>query len=182
MTSSTQPTTTSATSTKTPTTTTTKIPRMPQSFNGINHLKLPVHSLRATLHFYTTVFPFTPAPHYDHFTPEHKLFAQMFIHEPTNLIVEARYNPSQADAQRGWDPITWGVGTRKDLEEWAAWFDLHGVVHSKIFTGIKGWVMGCEDPDGRIVRIYVEDEEHEWTDHPDRDEKWLGTVVADPAA
>jgi hypothetical protein len=30
--------------------------------------------------------------------------------------------------------------------------------------------MGCEDPDGRIVRLYVEDETHEWTDHPDVDE------------
>lgn len=30
--------------------------------------------------------------------------------------------------------------------------------------------MACEDPDGRIVRLYVEDEEHEWTDHPDKDE------------
>jgi len=22
--------------------------------------------------------------------------------------------------------------------------------------------MGCEDPDGRIVRLYVEDDKHEW--------------------
>lgn len=166
------------------TTTTSTFPsttQQPPSFKGVDHLKLPVHSLKRTLEFYTTVFPFVHAPHWDHFTPEHKLFAQMFVYQPSNLIVEARYNPAQAEAQRGWDPITWGVGTRQDLEDWAAWFDSHGVVHSPIFTGIKGWVMGCEDPDGRIVRLYVQDEEHEWTDHPSRDEKWLGTVVADPA-
>ena len=46
--------------------------------------------------------------------------------------------------------------------------------------GIKGWVMGCEDPDGRIGRLSVEDEEHEWTDHPDKDEYWLGSVHGDP--
>ena len=93
-----------------------------------------------------------------------------------------RYVPNQAAAQKGWDPITWGVGTRKDLEQWAQWFDAHGVKHSHIFAGVKGWVMGCEDPDGRIVRLYVDDEEHEWTDHPDQDEYWLGTVQADPSA
>ena len=51
---------------------------------------------------------------------------------------------------------------------------------SKVLTGIKGWVAGCEDPDGRVVRLYVEDEEHEWTDHPDQDERWLGSVRAQP--
>ena len=106
----------------------------------------------------------------------------MFTHEPTKLIVEVRYVPEQATAQRGWDPITWGVGTRNDLEEWGAWLDANGVKRSKILLGIKGWVMGCEDPDGRIVRLYVEDEAHEWTDHPDQDEYWLGTVEGDPEA
>ena len=42
-------------------------------------------------------------------------------------------------------------------------------------------MLACEDPDGRIVRLYVEDEEHTWTDHPDQDAKWLGEIVADPA-
>jgi hypothetical protein len=41
--------------------------------------------------------------------------------------------------------------------------------------------MGCEDPDGKTVRLYVEEEEHDWTDHSDKDEYWLGTVRADPA-
>jgi catechol 2,3-dioxygenase-like lactoylglutathione lyase family enzyme len=155
-------------------------PSMPTSFNGINHLKLPVFSIQKTHDFYTKIFPFTPLPQYDHFTPDHELFAKMFQHEPSKLIVEVRYVPSQAAAQKGWDPITYGVGTRKDLEQWIDWFDLNGVKHSRILTGIKGWVVGCEDPDGRIVRLYVEDEEHEWTDHPDKDEYWLGTVEADP--
>lgn len=102
------------------------------------------------------------------------------MHPSTKTIIEARYEPSQAAAQKGWDPITWGVGTRKDLEEWGKWLDECGVKRSHVLMGIKGWLMGCEDPDGRIVRLYVEDEEHEWTDHPDRDEYWLGTIEADP--
>lgn len=155
-------------------------PKQPSSFRGINHLKLPVFSLKATMDFYTKIFPFTYQPQWDHFTPDHKPFAQMVKHEPTNLIVEFRHVPKEAEAQRGWDPITWGVGTRADLEEWARWLDTNNVKRSKIFVGIKGWVMACEDPDGKIVRLYVEDEDHEWTDHPDRDEYWLGAIHADP--
>jgi hypothetical protein len=92
-------------------------PSMPSSFNGINLLKLPCHSLKKTHAFYTEVFPFKPLPQYNRYTPEHKLFAMMFMHEPTKLIVEVRHYPAEADAQKSWDPITWGVGTRKDLEE-----------------------------------------------------------------
>lgn len=58
--------------------------------------------------------------------------------------------------------MTWGVDTRADRQEWAAWFDAHGIKRSKSFTGINGWVMGCENPDGRIVRLYADNEEHEW--------------------
>lgn len=104
----------------------------------------------------------------------------MFMHEPSKLIVEIRYEPSQAAAQKGWDPVTYGVGTRKDLEKWGRLLDSKDVRRSRIFAGIKGWVMACEDPDGKIVRLYVEDEEHEWTDHPDQDEYWLGKIQADP--
>jgi hypothetical protein len=38
--------------------------------------------------------------------------------------------PEQAAAQKGWDPITWGVGRRQDLEQWAEWLDVNGVKHS----------------------------------------------------
>ncbi|KAI9737567.1 MAG: hypothetical protein M1834_009722 [Cirrosporium novae-zelandiae] len=148
--------------------------KMPSSFRGINHLKLPATDILKTSSFYTTIFPFTRLPHYDHFTPDHKLFAVMFAHAPTNLIVEIRHVPDQVvSAQRGWDPITWGVDTRADLEEWGTWFDANGVRRSRVLRGIKGWVLCCEDPDGRVVRVYCE-EEHEWTDFPDRDEFWLG--------
>jgi len=86
--------------------------------------------------------------------------------------------PEPARAQGGRDPITWGVNKQADLEKWGAWLDANAVRRSRTFTGVKGWVMA--DPDGRIVRLYLDDEEHEWTDHPDKDDFWLGVVQADP--
>lgn len=82
---------------------------MPPGFTGINHLKLPANDIQVTSDFYTTVFPFERLHQYDHFTLEHKFFAAMFSHKTTNLIVEIRHVPEQAEAQRGWDPITWGI-------------------------------------------------------------------------
>lgn len=152
-----------------------------KSFGGINHIKLPCFSIQRTLDFYTKILPFEHLPQYDHFTPDHRVFAKMFRDKATSIIVEVRYMPHQAQAQKGWDPITWSVSTRKDLELWTQGLDKHQVRRSNVFTGIKGWVMGCEDPDGRVVRLYVSEEVHEWTDHPDQDEYWLGSIEADPA-
>ena len=79
---------------------------MPSSFNGINHLKLPCHSLKKSHAFYTEVFPFKPLPQYNFYTPEHKLFAMMFIHDPTKLIVDVRYCPPKPTRRRAGTPST----------------------------------------------------------------------------
>ncbi|KAF4987814.1 hypothetical protein FGRMN_10130 [Fusarium graminum] len=125
----------------------------PKSFTGINHLKLPCHDIIKTGEFYESIFHLKRIIKYNHYTPDHELLAIMLEHEPTKLIVELRYAPAQATAQKCWDPITWGVGTRADLEEWRVWLDVNGVPRSKVLVGVKGWVMACEDPDGRIVMI-----------------------------
>jgi catechol 2,3-dioxygenase-like lactoylglutathione lyase family enzyme len=148
--------------------------KKPSSFLGINHLKIPVFDLEKSLAFYTSVFPFKHEEKYNHYTPTHELFAVMIVHEPTSLIVELRHAPEHAEKQRGWDPVTWGCERMSDLDVWAAWLDGLGVRRSPVFMGVKGWVLACEDVDGKIVRIYC-NEEHEWTDHPDVDEYWLGT-------
>jgi catechol 2,3-dioxygenase-like lactoylglutathione lyase family enzyme len=141
--------------------------KKPTSFHGIDHVKLPSSDIRKTAAFYTDILPFTPAPQWDHRTPDGELFAVMFTHEPTGLVVEVRKHDDHAEAQRGWDPITWSVNSRNDLEEWAAWFDENKVRHSKVLTGLKGWVLGAEDPDGKIIRLYTK-EEHEWTTEVDK--------------
>ncbi|KAK8102696.1 hypothetical protein PG984_015842 [Apiospora sp. TS-2023a] len=147
---------------------------MPQSFRGLNHLKLASVDLNAIATFYTTIFPFTYLPHYDHHRPDGSVFAVMFRHEASGILVEARQNPAQAAAQVGWDPVTWGVDTRADLEAWARWLDSRGVDHSRVLRGVKGWVLCARDPDGKIVRLYTE-EEHEWA-LPEEDEVWLGSL------
>jgi catechol 2,3-dioxygenase-like lactoylglutathione lyase family enzyme len=143
---------------------------------GINHLKLPARDLHRTLAFYTDVMGCEYIQEYDHRNAQGELFAVMvkFKQQSTSdMIIEIRKNEEYAHKQVHWDPITWGVSTRRDLEDWKAWFEHCNVKCSaKIFTGLKGWVLSALDPDKRIVRIYC-DEEHEWTTEFDHDEFWL---------
>jgi len=186
-------------------------PPPPPVITAIHHLKLPTSSIAAAFHFYTHILNFTPLPHLDHFTspppslsspspsppasssnssvssvPQKHLFAALVLHAPSQTIVEFRYHPEQAAKQKGWDPITWAVSKKADLERWGAWVDERGegrVKRSRVLSGLKSWWMGIEDPDGRIVRLYVADEEHEWLDPSqlDHDEYWMAPIVGDPA-
>ncbi|KAI0811667.1 Glyoxalase/Bleomycin resistance protein/Dihydroxybiphenyl dioxygenase [Xylaria sp. FL0064] len=139
----------------------------------IHHLKIPASDLTKTYGFYTKILPFQAIPSLNHYTTSGELYGAIFSNG-ADLFVEIRQDAQQAAVQRGFDPITWGVPTRKDLKEWAAWLSSQGVNHSRILTGVKGWVLCFEDPDGKFIRLYTTEEEHEWCE-PDKDDYWLKT-------
>lgn len=123
--------------------------------------------------FYTTVLGFAKMPQFDHKTASGELFAVICQHEPSKQLVEIRKNPEQAIKQKHWDPITWSVETRDDLDRWISWFDQHNVKHSEIFVAMKSWLLVAEDPDGRFVKFMTK-ETHEWTTDFSKDDYWLG--------
>jgi catechol-2,3-dioxygenase len=151
------------------------------SLQAIHHIKLPSKDIIATQSFYTKILGFTALPQYNHYTADKKLFAVLFQHPTTKVILEARYAPELAEEEKKWDPITWAVNTREDLQAWGRWFDENNVKRSSILKGLKSWLMVAEDPDGKFVRLYVTGEEHS-TGQPDVDEYWLPKIVADPKA
>ena len=145
-----------------------------KSFLGIHHIKLPAVDFRKTIEFYTTHLPFVHISDLDHIHPDtHAVYAVILQHKPSSLHIEIRDAADQAIKQKGFDPVTWAVETRQDLEEWSVYFERCGVKHSKVFTGAKGWLLVAEDPDGRFVRFYSL-ESHEMTSDTDRDAYWLG--------
>ena len=141
---------------------------------GINHLKLPATDVIKTKDFYCDVVGMEYIPHFDHRNEKGDLFAVMvyLAHRSGKILIEFRHNESQAKAQEGWDPITFGVRGRKDLEEWQKWFEKNEIRCSRVFTGLKAWLLCALDPDGKIIRMYT-DEEHEWTTNFDHDDFWL---------
>jgi len=58
------------------------------------------------------------------------------------------------------------------LDSWKAWFKKDGAECSKVFAGLKRWILCVLDPDEKIPHAFC-DEEHEWTQNFDHDDFWL---------
>lgn len=162
------------------------------NFTGINHLKLAASGIAETRLFYCNILNFTQHTHWNHYTGSGELFAIMlkveYLVPPTSTtaspststegadqttptLCEIRYHEAQARVQEGWDPIIFSVETKADLETAGDWFEVKGEGCSKVFTVLKGWVVGVLDPDGKVVKVYCE-EQHEWTTEFDKDDFW----------
>ena len=142
---------------------------------GINHIKIPAKDTIKTKDWYVNTLGLEYLPELDHKRQNGELFAVMLKFpegSPTTHWVEIRLNPAQAEAQKGWDPVTYGVKTKKDLDEWKTCLESQGVTCSPVFTGLQAWVLCVLDPDGKIVRLYC-DETHEWTTDVSHDNFWL---------
>lgn len=144
--------------------------------NSIHHIKLPATDISKTRDFYVHIVGLEYIPKYDHRTKDGHLFA-FLLRLPgdsvSNTMIEIRYNPAPAEAQKGWDPITYGVRTKNDVDEWKMFLDSKDVTCSRVFTALQAWVLCALDTDGKIVRLYTE-ETHEWNTDFDHDSFWLG--------
>lgn len=149
---------------------------LPPALAGLHHLKLPALSIDATHDFYVSVLGFQPQPQLTHRNADGTPYALLAKYPGTtgnDIVVEFRQAPEQAALQKGWDPITWAVATKTDLDKWAAWLDEKKARHSKVIRGVVGWVLVADDPDGRRIRLYTL-EQHEWDGKEEWDEEWMG--------
>ena len=60
------------------------------------------------------------------------------------LLTEARADKENAAKAKGFDPVTFAVQSKKDLDGWGSWLDKKGVHRSKVFVGVTGWVLCFE--------------------------------------
>jgi catechol 2,3-dioxygenase-like lactoylglutathione lyase family enzyme len=142
---------------------------------GLNHIKIPATDIEKTKNFHTNILGLEYLPALDHQTKNGDLFAAM-LQSPqgsaTTHWIEIRLSAVQAEAQKGWDPVTYGVRTKKDLDDWKVFLESKGVTCSRVFTGLQAWVLCALDTDEKIVRLYCDDT-HEWTTDFDHDDFWL---------
>jgi glyoxylase I family protein len=127
--------------------------------DGIHHLRLTVTDVQRSREFYTGLLGFQIAaespPDDDPAAPE--VFKVLFggiVMIRGNLLMglrpmapaDDRFEPDRV----GLDHLSFGVGSREELEQAARMFDEHGVVHGQI-TRLAGFgidVLPFEDPDG----------------------------------
>lgn len=143
---------------------------------GIHHLKFAVADLARSQRFYEIALNAARIARFDHLRPDDgRLFGIVMDVPGLGTFLELRLNPLQAAAQAGFDPITFAVDGRRDLEAWAAHLDGLMIAHSPILAGLVGWTLVLEDPDGRRIKYYTIE-----THGPEipltYDERWLGSM------
>jgi catechol 2,3-dioxygenase-like lactoylglutathione lyase family enzyme len=143
---------------------------------GIHHLKLPTTSIADTLHFYTTLLPFTVKPEYAHRDTSGKIYAQILqLDLPSGpLHLELREFPaSEFPLRSPFNFITFKVDEVSALHEWRRRFLDAGRDVSRVLKGFKGEVLVVDDGQNNRIRFYCEGDEIRGPDEADHDEKWL---------
>jgi len=77
------------------------------------------------------------------------------VDHPSGLAVGLHYDPSLAEALRGFSSIALSIGTDEDLTRWCARLDALGVGHSAPMQGHLGWYVEVPDPDGLVIQLHT---------------------------
>jgi catechol 2,3-dioxygenase-like lactoylglutathione lyase family enzyme len=142
------------------------------NFDGIHHLKVAVSDVRRSDEFYARALGAERIDGYDRYDAAGRLTSVILEIPGLGTPFELRLNPTAAAAHAGFDPVTFSVDSRRDLEAWAAHFDSVGVRHSPLLAGGTGFLLVFEDPDRLRLRFYTR-ETHGPEIPPSRDPDWL---------
>lgn len=126
--------------------------------SGIHHVKIPVTDLAGSLKWYESVFGFDTTIE---FPDDEGVVRGVGGKVPglgdTGLAL--RENPQVVQGCKGFDPVSFGVRDRADIEAWAAHLDELGVPHSPVIDATTGWLLVFHDPDGIELHLYS------WAEH-----------------
>ena len=125
---------------------------------GIHHVKIPVTDLDRARDWYGRVFGLKVT----HEFPDADGVLRGVGGPVPGLgdtLLALRVNPEAARGCRNFDPISFGVRGRADVEAWAAHLDALGVPHSPVIEATLGWLLVFDDPDGLQLHLYS------WAEH-----------------
>jgi catechol 2,3-dioxygenase-like lactoylglutathione lyase family enzyme len=126
--------------------------------SGLHHLKIPVSDLEISVAWYEQVFGARHRSEYDHRDRNGILYAAMLDIPGLGVLTELRLAPKAAKAVAGYDPVTYGVADRAELDRWMAHLDACNVYHSPVISGYIGYLVIFADPDGLRLRFYTNPE------------------------
>ncbi len=123
------------------------------ALSGFHHVKLPVSDVARSRDWYQAVLGLE----LDLEFVEDGVLMGVALRDPGgSTCLAARHDPARAAALAGFDPITFAVTARADLEAWQQRLDELEEPHGGIVPGHQGWALiGLHDPDGIEVRLYT---------------------------
>lgn len=142
---------------------------------GVHHVKIPVTDLARSLHWYRRVLGLRPTLEFR----DADGVVRGFSGEVPGLsptLVGLRVNATAAEGSRGFDPVSFAVHTRDDLQAWALHLDSIDVKHSPLIEASIGWLLVFDDPDGLTLHLYT------WAEHgiDVSDRPGYGKTITDP--
>lgn len=120
---------------------------------GIHHLKLPVSDLATSVDWYQRVFGAEHIERFDHHDRAGTRYAVILRIPGIEVPVELRWAPTAAKVIRGYDPVSFTVGSDDGLARWRDHLDALDIEHSPILTALAGKLLVFVDPDGTYLRV-----------------------------
>lgn len=126
------------------------------SLSGVHHVSFAVSDLDASIDWFSRCLGAQRVARLGHHDGDGKVFAVVMTlpgHGPT---IQLRLDPAAARGTAGFDPVTFAVRDRADLDRWAGHLDAQNVPHSRVLTKRIGEAVEFQSPDGVVLRFYTD--------------------------
>jgi catechol 2,3-dioxygenase-like lactoylglutathione lyase family enzyme len=120
---------------------------------GIHHVKMPVTDLDRSRDWYGRVLGFKVTYEFQDADGVVRGVAGEVPGLGDSMLC-LRVNSQAAQGCQGFDPVSFAVPDRADIETWAAHLDTLGIPHSPVIEASIGWLLVFNDPDGLDLHLY----------------------------
>ncbi|MEV5528362.1 VOC family protein [Streptomyces prunicolor] len=120
---------------------------------GIHHVKMPVTDLDRSRDWYGRVLGFKVTYEFQDADGVVRGVAGEVPGLGDSMLC-LRVNSEAAQGCQGFDPVSFAVPDRADIEAWAAHLDTLGIPHSPVIEASIGWLLVFNDPDGLDLHLY----------------------------
>ncbi|WOX14595.1 VOC family protein [Streptomyces sp. N50] len=120
---------------------------------GIHHVKMPVTDLDRSRDWYGRVLGFKVTYEFQDADGVVRGVAGEVPGLGDSMLC-LRVNSQAAQGCQGFDPVSFAVRDKADVEARAAHLDTLGVPHSPVIEASIGWLLVFNDPDGLDLHLY----------------------------
>ncbi|MGI8680409.1 MAG: VOC family protein [Jatrophihabitans sp.] len=126
------------------------------SLSGVHHVSFAVSDLNASIEWFTRCLGAQQVDRLGHHDADGKVFAVVMTLPGDGPTIQLRLDPAAARGTAGFDPVTFAVRDRADLDRWAEHLDAQDVAHSPVLTKRIGEAVELQSPDGVVLRLYTD--------------------------